>query len=337
MGEDRETLRFSPHVKGAFVRAAIPLLVSAGLVVSLSACATGAPTTSDCTPAASGSSSSSITSTGKFGSKPEITIQTPTSAESTQRSVLIEGDGDVVQAGDEVNIEFILLNGASGEELGSSEFGENTATKLPVDEAQLSPGIVKTLECSTVGSRVVGVIPTIDLGSVDPAQLGVAEGEDLVFVADIVSIAPPVEPALPRADGEDQEPTEGFPAVTLDEDGRPTITIPDTAPPTDLEIALLKKGDGAVVADGDDVTVHYVGINWNTGVVFDESWARGEPATFNTAQVIEGFTAALVGQTVGSQVIVIIPPDYGYGAAGSGDKIGGTDTIVFVVDILGIA
>ncbi len=288
--------------------------------MSLSACATGAPTTSDCTPAASGSSSSAITSSGDFGSKPEITIQTPTSAESTQRSVLIEGD-----------------NGTSGEELGSSEFGENTATKLPVDEAQLSPGIVKTLECSTVGSRVVGVIPTIDLGSVDPAQLGVAEGEDLIFVADIVSIAPPVEPALPRADGEDQEPTEGFPTVTLDEDGRPTITIPDAAPPTDLQIALLKKGDGAVVADGDDVTVHYVGINWNTGVIFDESWARGAPATFNTAQVIEGFTAALVGQTVGSQVIVIIPPEYGYGAAGSGENIGGTDTIVFVVDILGIA
>ncbi len=319
------------------MRAAIPLLVSAGLVVSLSACATDAPTTSDCTPTASGPSSSAITSTGDFGSKPEISFETPTSTESTQRSVLIEGDGDVVQAGDEVNIEFILFNGASGEELGSSEFGENTATTLPVDEAQLSLGIVKTLECSTVGSRVVGVIPTIDLGSVDPTQLGVAEGEDLIFVADIISIAPPVEPALPRADGEDQEPTEGFPTVTLDEDGRPTITIPDAAPPTDLQIALLKKGDGAVVADGDDVTVHYVGINWNTGVVFDESWARGEPSTFNTAQVIEGFTAALVGQTVGSQVIVIIPPEYGYGSAGSGEDIGGTDTIVFVVDILGIA
>jgi peptidylprolyl isomerase len=122
----------------------------------------------------------------------------------------------------------------------------------------------------------------------------------------------------------------------LDADGRPTVTIPDAAPPVELQIALLKKGDGAVVAAGDDVVVHYVGVNWNTKVIFDESWARGTPATFNTNGVIAGFTAALVGQAVGSQVIVIIPPDQGYGAAGSPPDIGGTDTLVFVIDILGL-
>jgi peptidylprolyl isomerase len=91
-----------------------------------------------------------------------------------------------------------------------------------------------------------------------------------------------------------------------------------------------------VVPEGANVTVHYTGVNWNTGVIFDSSWTRGEPTTFNTRQVIGGFTAALEGQTVGSQVLVVIPPDQGYGAAGSPPDIGGTDTIVFVVDILGI-
>lgn len=320
------------------MRAALPLLLSAGLVVSLAACSPATTTdASGCTPAPSGSSSSGVKASGDFGSKPDVDVPFPTSVDSTQRSVLIPGDGETVENGDTVEIEFTLFNGETGVELSSTEYA-GTPTEFPVDEAQLLPGIVKTLECSTVGSRVVGVIPAIDsFGDAGSEQLGVAAGEDIVFVADIIAIAPPVEPALPRADGEDQPPTEGFPTVVLDADGRPTITIPPTAPPTDLQIAVLKKGDGAVVADGDDVTVHYVGMNWNTGVVFDESWARGEPATFNTAQVIEGFTKALVGQTVGSQVIVIIPPDYGYGAAGSGDKIGGTDTIVFVIDILGIA
>ncbi|MGX5681270.1 FKBP-type peptidyl-prolyl cis-trans isomerase [Schumannella luteola] len=320
------------------MRAAMPLLLTAGLVVSLAACSPATTTdASGCTPAPSGSSSSGVTASGDFGSKPEVDVPFPTSADATQRSVLITGDGETVQNGDTVEIEFTLYNGETGVELSSTEYA-GTPTEFPVDEAQLLPGIVKTLECSTVGSRVVGVIPAIDsFGDAGSEQLGVAAGEDIVFVADIIAIAPPVEPALPRADGVDQPPTEGFPTVVLDADGRPTITIPDTAPPTDLQIAVLKKGDGAVVADGDDVTVHYVGMNWNTKVVFDESWARGEPATFNTAQVIEGFTKALVGQTVGSQVIVIIPPDYGYGSAGSGDKIGGTDTIVFVIDILGIA
>jgi peptidylprolyl isomerase len=132
-------------------------------------------------------------------------------------------------------------------------------------------------------------------------------------------------------------PTEGFPEVALADDGTPTVTIPDAAPPQELKIALLKKGDGAKVKDGANVVVHYVGINWNTKAVFDSSWSRGAPATFNTSGVIPGFTAALVGQKVGSQVIVIIPPDQGYGPAGNPPDIGGTDTLVFVIDILGIA
>ena len=99
---------------------------------------------------------------------------------------------------------------------------------------------------------------------------------------------------------------------------------------------MLKKGDGEEVPEGANVVVHYTGINWNTGVIFDSSWDRGSPTTFNTRQVIGGFTAALEGQTVGSQVLVVIPPDQGYGAAGSPPDIGGTDTIVFVVDILGL-
>lgn len=98
---------------------------------------------------------------------------------------------------------------------------------------------------------------------------------------------------------------------------------------------MLKQGDGAEVADGDTVTVQYQGVNWRTGKVFDQSWTRGAPSQFATNQVIKGFTKALVGQKVGSQVIAVIPPDMGYGAAGSESAgIKGTDTLVFVVDIL---
>lgn len=318
-------------------RAALSLIAAAGLVVSLAACTT--PTgSSDCAATPSGSVSNGVKVSGDFGTKPDVTISFPTSAPATERTVVITGDGDTVVAGDSVNVDYTLYNGETGVELASTEYGEGSTVEFPVDDTKFLVGIVKTLECSTVGSRVVGVIPAADsFGEAGSDQLGVAPGEDIVFVVDIVSIAPPVIPALPKADGADQPPTAGFPTVVLDDTGRPTVTIPDAAPPTELGIAVLKKGTGAVVADGDDVTVHYVGVNWNTKVIFDESWARGEPATFNTGQVIAGFTAALVGQTVGSQVIVIIPPDQGYGSAGSPPDIGGTDTLVFVIDILGIA
>ena len=306
-------------------------------MASLAACtSTGSAVACDATP--SGSVSDAIKVSGDFGTKPDVTIDFPTDAPETQRSVVIKGDGQTAVAGDTVNVEFTLFNGATGKELTATEYGETPTTAFPVDESQFLVGIVKTMECSQVGSRVVGVIPPDDsFAGAGSADLGVGENDDIVFVVDIVSIDPPVEPALPKADGEDQPATEGFPTVVLADDGTPTITIPATDPPADLKIAQLKIGTGAEVQAGDDVVVHYVGVNWNTGVTFDSSWARGEPATFNTNAVIAGFTAALVGQTVGSQVIVIIPPDQGYGAAGSPPDIGGTDTLVFVVDILGIA
>jgi len=307
------------------------------LVVSLAACSTPDNAAADCDVTPSGSVSDSIKVTGKIGEKPEITFTSPTKVTTTERTVVIPSDGEIAQVGDVVNVQYSLYNGGTGEELETSDYTEAGLTSFPVDVEQLQiSGIVDTLRCAAVGSRVVGVIPFAEGFAENGTQLGLAETDDLVFVVDIDSIEPAAEPALPKADGVDQPAVDGLPTVVLDDDGRPTVTIPDTAPPAELQLAVLKLGDGAVVKDGDDVTVHYQGTNWNTGEIFDESWARGEPATFNTAQVIAGFTAALVGQTVGSQVLVVIPPDQGYGAAGSGDKIGGTDTLIFVIDILGV-
>lgn len=323
------------------MRTATTLLVTAGLVATLAGCSAGGPTdnaSADCSPVKSGAVSNAVKVSGDFGTKPDVTINFPVSATNTERTVVVQGDGDTAVASDVVNVNYSLYNGTTGVEIPGPEYTKDGADSFPLDDEQFIAGIVKTLECSQVGSRVVGVIPPIDaFGSTGSEQLGLAADDNIVVVVDVVSIDPPAEPALPKADGVDQPAEPGFPTVVLDDDGRPTVTIPDTAPPTELQLAVLKLGDGATVADGDDVTVHYEGINWNTGVIFDESWARGEPATFNTGQVIAGFTAALVGQKVGSQVIVVIPPDQGYGEAGSPPDIGGTDTLVFVIDILGIA
>lgn len=309
-----------------------------GLLVTLAACsATPDSASADCDVTPSGAISDAITVSGEFGDKPEITFTSPTKATTTERSVVIESDGDVAQDGDIVKVHYSLYNGGTGAELETSDYTDATLTAFPIDVAQLPySGIVDTLRCTAVGSRVVGVIPPAEGFADGGTQLGLGATDDLIFVIDLIEIEPEPEPALPKADGADQPVEEGFPTVVLDDDGRPTVTIPSEAPPTDLKLTVLKLGTGATVEAGDDVTVHYQGTNWNTGVIFDESWARGEPATFNTAQVIEGFTAALVGQTVGSQVLVVIPPAQGYGEAGSGDLIGGTDTLVFVVDILGI-
>jgi peptidylprolyl isomerase len=124
--------------------------------------------------------------------------------------------------------------------------------------------------------------------------------------------------------------------VKLAANGEPTITVPKTDAPTALKIADLKKGTGKTVKTGDTVTVHYTGVVWSTGAVFDSSWTRGQPASFATTGVIPGFGKALVGQKVGSQVIAVIPPADGYGSSVPANQtaITATSTLVFVVDIL---
>jgi peptidylprolyl isomerase len=285
-------------------------------------------------PAAAGSASDAVTVTGDFGEKPTIEFTAPLTVETTERSVTIAGKDaeDVARENDEVTIQFSLYNGTTGAEVTTTDYTEGTEAKFSVNEDVYLVGLIRTIACSTVGSRVVGVIPPSEaFGADGSTDLSVAGGESLVFVADIVDIAPGV------ATGVQQDPGPGMPTVTLADDGAPTITIPDADPPTELKIALLKKGDGAIVAEGDEVRVQYVGMNWQTKTVFDQSWSKNGPVSFTTDGVVSGFGQALVGQAVGSQVIVVIPPALGYGPSGGNPDagIGAEDTIVFVIDILG--
>ncbi len=308
-------------------------LVLAGIVAaSLTACST-APETGDCTPAASGSVSDSVTVSGDFGTEPTVEFSAPLTVESTQRTVEITGEKRTAFAelNDEVTINFVLYNGTTGTKLSSS-YTDGQPAVFTVNEDVYLPGLIKAIACSAAGDRVTGVIPPAEaFGANGSTNLAVAAGESLVFIVDVISIAPGI------ATGEPQPPVDGLPTVKLAADGTPTITIPDTAPPTELQIAVLKKGDGTVVAEGDAVKVQYLGMNYNTKTVFDQSWNSQGPVTFTTDGVVAGFGQALVGQAVGSQILVVIPPDLGYGPAGGneGAGISATDTIVFVIDILG--
>lgn len=140
---------------------------------------------------------------------------------------------------------------------------------------------------------------------------------------------------MTRATGEAQTPEAGYPAVTLDDAGAPSIVPVDAAAPAEFGVSTLIKGAGAVVGSTDIVTVHYSGWLWD-GTAFDSSWSSGQPAQFSLEQVVPGFTKAIAGQTVGSQVIAILPPADGYGEQGAG-TIPPNSTLIFVVDILAAA
>lgn len=120
---------------------------------------------------------------------------------------------------------------------------------------------------------------------------------------------------------------------------KPHVYVPPgEIPPLKLVIEDLEEGDGPTAASGDTVDVHYVGVSWKTRKQFDASWDRGEPFSFRlgAGMVISGWDEGVQGMKVGGRRRLVLPPDKAYGKQGAGGVIGPNETLVFVVDLLGI-
>ncbi len=121
-------------------------------------------------------------------------------------------------------------------------------------------------------------------------------------------------------------------------DTKPTVIIPDTAPPADLVLEDIKVGTGTEAIAGANVTVHYVGVAWSDGQQFDASWDRNDTFEFRlgAGQVIAGWDQGVAGMKVGGRRSITIPSHLGYGDRGAGGVIKGGETLVFVVDLLNV-
>jgi peptidylprolyl isomerase len=120
---------------------------------------------------------------------------------------------------------------------------------------------------------------------------------------------------------------------------KPEVTIPPDQPPSyQLEIEDITVGEGEEAVVGRVVEVHYVGVSWKTGAQFDASWDRGNTFKFKLGkgQVIQGWDRGVTGMKVGGRRRLAIPPDLAYGKRGAGGVIGPDETLVFVVDLIGI-
>ncbi|BDI22366.1 FKBP-type peptidyl-prolyl cis-trans isomerase [Herbiconiux sp. L3-i23] len=324
-------------------RALLALLPAVGLVAALAGCSGDAPEPAASSDAASvdvcatpsGDASEAISVTGDFGAAPEVEFDAGLEGDETERTVVIEGDGDTLEAGGQARVAFTLFNAATGDEIDQYGYADGeTQAVFAADTTQFIAGIAKTLGCVNEGSRVASYIPAAEgFGEAGSEDFGVGAGEGLVAVIDVLDIVPTVDSVPQAADGEDQPATEGFPTVTLADDGEPTVDVDGVATPTELQVAVLKKGDGEVVPDDAQVIVQYKGVLLADGTEFDSSWSRGEPAQFALSGVVPGFAQAIAGQTIGSQVIAVIPADLAYGDQESG-SIPANSPLVFVIDIL---
>ena len=120
---------------------------------------------------------------------------------------------------------------------------------------------------------------------------------------------------------------------------KPRVDVPSDQPPSyQLEVEDLAVGDGEEAVTGRTVEVHYVGVSWKTGKQFDASWDRGKTFHFRLGkgQVIRGWDQGVVGMRVGGRRHLTIPPDLAYGKRGAGGVIGPDETLVFVVDLIGV-
>jgi FKBP-type peptidyl-prolyl cis-trans isomerase len=307
---------------------AVPLISCA----ILAGCGSSSSSSSAAT--SSAGASAAVTATGSFGKAPTVTIPKAKAGSQLEVKTLIQGTGSTLTKSDALAANFVLYFWSGT----TSALKANTFTSNPtVIGGTMLPGLESALVGKKVGSRILAVIPPAQgYGTTGNSQLGITGTTTLVFVIDVLKSYADTASATGT-----QESNGGgnLPTVTATPGSAPTLTFPKSSPPTSLVAKTLIKGSGAPVVKGDYVIAQYTGYIWRTKKVFGSSWSSGSPFGFvigaSPEQVIPGWDKSLEGQTVGSRVLLSIPPADGYGKTGASQAgITGTDTLVFVVDII---
>lgn len=306
-------------------------LIVLGLVtVGLAGCSL--PGASDCSrPAVSDPDVMDlITVEGETDAEPEVDVYTPLKASHLAYEDVVTGEGTAITAPNQLMvIDVSVYNGETGEPIVATAYdGDLSRVTSPSQWTENFPGFEDALHCATDGSRIAVALSPEDMSAEVASSFGLAEDESAVAVIDVRKVY------LAAADGANQFNSGfGLPSVVRAPDGRPGLIIPDGAAPEELVVQTLKKGDGPEVTGEEPVRVHYTGVVWGEDEAFDTTW-DGEAASVTLDGVVPGFADALEGQTIGSQVLVVIPPDLGYGDQDQGAIPAGS-TLVFVIDILG--
>ena len=294
-----------------------------------------APDPASASPSASASSSAkpvvasknfdAVKVEGAYGKSPTVTVRSPWAIDQTRAEVLQPSKGPVVQPGSTVEVNYYGVNGRTGKKFDDS-FSRGQSIAFPLD--QVVPGFSKGLQGQRQGSRVLIAMPGSDGydASGGSPQAGINVGDTLLFVVDIVEVplsAPAGTPVTPKA---------GLPTVA-EAGGKPVVTVPKTDPPKSLVVQPLVQGKGKAVAQADSVTINYAWVDWSSGQVLEQTYGA-KPATAALSTLVPGLQKALVGQKVGSRVLVVVPPDQGYPQGNATPKVDPGETLVFVVDVL---
>ncbi|MGV9452730.1 FKBP-type peptidyl-prolyl cis-trans isomerase [Streptomyces sp. NPDC003635] len=274
-----------------------------------------------------------ITAGTKFGEKPTVAKGSGDPSKDLAVKTVIAGGGATVAENDYIQANYLGQVWATAKVFDNS-YDRKTPLVIQLAQGSIIDGWRYALAGKKVGSRVqMAVPPTWGYGTQGNSQAGIKGTDTLVFVVDVEgtfnakSSAKGTEVAQDNVD---------LPKVGTNTDGKaPSIEIPDADAPTKLVANYVLEGDGAEVGAEDSVLVQYKGVLWDGGKEFDATYTNKQLASFSLQQVVKGWAQGLTGKKVGSRVLIVIPPDLGYGdnpPQGSGIKK--DSTLVFSVDIL---
>ncbi|MDT0203557.1 FKBP-type peptidyl-prolyl cis-trans isomerase [Nocardioides sp. AE5] len=293
------------------------------LLLGLTACSGGDDETPD---------SGTVNVTGEAGAEPQVELEGTYHRNGLTSDVLVEGDGETVGQGSNVFVRMLMVNAYDGE-VAFSSWRNGNQEFLTLDDSL--PGLTEALINHKVGSRVVieGNGRNV-FGDFGQPSFFISPGDSIVIVADIMSEIPDL------VDADADAAPAGEPKVVLSDDGRPNaldFTDLPTEMPTEARVVSLTEGDGPALTEESVMVMRYVGQVWGAEEPFQESFSR--PLTADDVRpltgYVSGYLANLPGVKVGSRILLVLPPAQGYGEEGNPDAgIEGTDTIVFLIDVL---
>ncbi len=282
------------------------------------------------------------TVTGEVGEEPELTFPDIEPPEEQVSGVIheAEGEGELIRSDDMILADIVDYQWTAKGEYEKAQSTYEAGAPVILELGQMGEELTSELVDQRVGSRVEYVTPPPDpqeaaaMGQPEPpagSTVSVVDVKERYGTGDTVG-------GEQTSDGGD-----GMPSAPDEGSEEPDIEIPNTDPPKDLESERLVEGDGKEVEAEQQVVVQYTGVTWEDGEVFDSTWSRGgTPASLGigSGQVIEGWDEGLVGENVGSRMLLSVPEDMAYGgedaaAAAQQGQEQPEGALVFVVDILG--
>lgn len=313
-------------------------------LVALSCVAVLAAGTAGCGAAGAATSGSGIRGllvTGPVGQRPRVHLRAPLHVGKTLVQVVHNGHGPQVRLDRVFVIQLTIVDGRTGATAVSTYDAGRTPMAITDSESTLFPVLTRAVVGRPQGSRVVVAATAQDAyGDTGAPQYHIRPGDPLVMVADVIAVPP--TSVLDGPEGTPEKPPARVPRVA-ELDGQPTGILfgvgGKTLPaPRNLVVVPLVQGNGPVVGEHDLVTLDYLGQVWGRSAQFADTYpAHPVTVALGANRVIPAWERALVGQRLGSRLLVLAPPAWAFGETGNPPGIPGNAALAYVIDILGVS